>query len=344
MSVKPLSVGLVSCGEIALQHQQSIAPLDSVKIVACMDVNKVVAKDMGERCGCPHFTRCEDLLALDEVEAVLISTPHYLHAPLTIQAAEAGKHVMVEKPIATTDKDASAMIAACRRNRVKLKTIFPSRYGATAIKAREIVRSGAIGKVAFVTLVSLGHKKASYWTGGFTGRVKTNWRQSKEKAGGGFLVMNFIHNIDLIRFLTGLEADTVYAEHDTFSTPVEVEDAITVALRYANGAIGAITGATFAYGRGASTSDIAGTKGHMVLGDPLKVFLSRPHRDMKAGEWLEFPGARVDGRAESARKFAEDVRRNRTPDITGEDGRAALRVCLAAYESAAKKRPVRVKR
>lgn len=344
MSVKPLGLGLVGCGEIALQHQQSIAPLDNVKIVACMDVNKAVAKDMGERCGCPHFTRHEDLLALDEVEAVLISTPHYLHAPLTIQAAEAGKHVMVEKPIATTDKDASAMIATCKRNRVKLKVIFPNRYAATAVKAREIVRSGAIGKVAFVTLVALGHKKASYWTGGFTGRVKTDWRQSKEKAGGGFLIMNFIHNIDLVRFLTGLEAETVYAEHDTFCTPVEVEDAITVAIRYTNGAIGTVAGATFAYGRGASTNDIAGTKGHMVLGDPLKVFLIRPYRDMKGGEWIEFRGEQVDGRAEAARRFAEDVRRNRMPDITGEDGRAALRVCLAAYESAAKKRPVRVRR
>ena len=344
MARNPLRVGLVSCGEIAAKHQQAIEPLDNVRIVAGMDVVRAAAKDMGERCGCPYFTNYEDLLALDEVEAVLISTPHNLHAPLTIRAAKAGKHVMVEKPIATTEKDATAMIRACKKHRVKLKTIFPSRYAAQVVKTRQLVRSGAIGEVKFITIATLGHKKPSYWTGGFTGRVKTNWRQSKEQAGGGYLIMNFVHNIDRMRFITGLEAGTVYADYDTFATPVEVEDALVVTVRYENGALGTIVGTTFAYGGGLRGDEIMGTKGHIVAGEPLKVYLSRPFRGMKAGEWLEFHGRSINTQGESARRFAVDVRRNRTPDVTGEDGRAALRVCLAAYESGRTKKPVKVKR
>ena len=193
-------------------------------------------------------------------------------------------------------------------------------------------------------LISLGHKKPSYWTGGFTGRVRTTWRQRKREAGGGYLIMNFVHNIDCVRFVTGLEADTVYADYDTFATPVEVEDAVAVTVRYANGALGTITGATFAYGGGPRGDHIIGTKGHLVLGDPLRVYLSRAFRGKQGGRWLEFRGRRVNARAVSAQRFAAAVRGRRRPEVTGEDGRAALRVCLAAYESGGKKRPVPVRR
>jgi UDP-N-acetyl-2-amino-2-deoxyglucuronate dehydrogenase len=341
---KPLGLGLVSCGEIAVAHQKAIATLNCAKIVACMDVKRAAAKDMGGRCDCPHFTDYDKLLALDEVEAVLISSPHFLHAPQAIAAAKAGKHVMVEKPIATTEKDATAMIAACKRAGVKLATIFPMRYGPEAIKARQLIRSGAIGKLSVVDCFTLGHKQASYWTGGFSGRVKTNWRQKKATAGGGFLIMNFVHNIDLMRFVTGLEADTVYADYDTFATPVEVEDAIAVTIRYEGGALGSIFGTTFAHGRGPNGNHIIGTKGHIVLGDPLRVYLTRPFKGMKAGEWIEIDCGSVDARAMLVERFVKAVRANRTPDITGEDGRAALRTILAAYQSGQKKRPVKVKR
>ncbi|MFO7898898.1 MAG: Gfo/Idh/MocA family oxidoreductase [Planctomycetota bacterium] len=342
MANEPLRLGLVSCGEIALKHQKAIDGVDEAEVVACMDIHEPVARDMAERCDCPCFTDLGALVAEDAVEAVLISTPHYLHAPQTIQAARAGKHVMVEKPIATTEEDATAMIRECRQAGVRLKTIFPQRYQRSVVKARELIRAGVIGDVRLLTLFSIGHKEDSYWRGGFTGRVTTDWRRSKEKAGGGFLIMNFVHNIDCMRFVTGLEAETVYADYDTFATPVEVEDAIVATVRYENGALGAIVGTTFAAGGGVRSDVIIGTRGQIEMGNPLRVYLSEPAEGMAANEWLELPCERIDARGESVREFAEAVRAGRDPDITGEDGRSALRVCLAAYEAGAAKAPVRV--
>ncbi len=340
MSQKPLGIGLVSCGEIAVHHQQAIEKTDEVQVVACMDIHEPVARDMAERCDCPWFTDLDELLAQDAVEAVLISTPHWLHAPQTIQAARAGKHVMVEKPIATREEDALDMIRECRQADVRLSTVFFERGNNHVIKARDLVQGGAIGRVCLITMFGLGHKKQSYWEGGFTGRVQTDWRQSKEKAGGGFLIMNFVHNVDRMRFVTGMEADTVFADYDTFATDVEVEDAIVATIRYENSALGAVVGTTFAAGGGVQSDVIIGTKGQIKIGNPLQVYLSEPAGDLKAGEWLEIPCEKNDPRVALLKDFADAVRTGRDPAITGEDGLATLRICLAAYEAGAKQAPV----
>ncbi|MBM4047470.1 MAG: Gfo/Idh/MocA family oxidoreductase [Planctomycetes bacterium] len=241
-------------------------------------------------------------------------------------------------PIATTVADGREMIAACRKAGVKLSVFLCMRYAPSIVKAKELVEKGAVGKIFAIRIQALGDKPAAYWTGGYSGRAKTDWRVSKEKSGGGILIMNAVHNIDAMRFITGLEATRVYAEYGTYATPVEVEDMIYVTLRYSNGAVGSIEGCSCVkggLGDGQFRADrIYGADGQLVLTSPVKLFTTKTLDGIAPNKWQEVPqGPAVDTRTRYIEEFVDAVRAGKEPPITGEDGLAALAIIAAAYES-----------
>jgi len=323
-------------------------------LVAAMDVNLDLACDLGKRYDAAYTDNVAELLARPDVEAVYIAVPHHLHAPLAIQAARADKHVLLEKPMATTVADARAIAAACEQAGVALSLDFMLRYHSAHRRARELVAAGAIGDVIGTHVVYRGDKPESYWHGGYTGRVRTDWRVSWEKAGGGVLIMNMVHFIDLVRYMTGLEADRVYAEYGTFLAPaeVEVEDFITVTLRYHNGALGSIeAGACLRGGMGPGRPPamrIYGSHGQIMLPNPgrsdyLQIYLDRPWEALPSGEWqtLEMPS--VAPRTLLVEDFVDAVQRNAPPPITASDGIAVQVVVEAAYQAGRSGQPVTLK-
>ena len=134
-----LGLGLIGCGEIAAHTAAKLKQCTRATIVHCADPIPVLAEDIARQHNARWTTRNEELLADTHVDAVIISTPHCLHAPLAIKAAEAGKHVIVEKPMACTLDDADAMIAASASARVRLGVLFPFRY--TFVNARARLRA-----------------------------------------------------------------------------------------------------------------------------------------------------------------------------------------------------------
>ncbi|MBI3828631.1 MAG: Gfo/Idh/MocA family oxidoreductase [Planctomycetes bacterium] len=333
--------GLIGCGEIAVRSLEAILiDKECSVITAVQDVNEPLAKDAGQKAGAPHFTDVAKLLERDDVDAVVISTPHFLHAPLTIQAAKAGKHVACEKPIACTLEEADAMIAACKATGVLLSINYVTRYDAPVKMAAELLASGAIGKVIRFQAHVAADKPESYWSGGYTGRNKSDWRQSKEKSGGGVLIMNLIHDIDRVHQIAGLKPIRVFAECDTHCTPVEVEDNISVTIRYENGAIGSIDAMSCARGTESFGNRLYGTDGQLVLSWPLRVFTTKDVPGLKKKEWttVEAPGKQwgPEGRAEYFARFAREILKgSSTCDVPGEEARKSLAVAVAAYESAA---------
>jgi len=329
---------MIGCGEIAVANARSINNAKNACITMAMDVVEDVAKDLGEKYNAPYTTNVEELLANPDVDAVIISTPHYLHAPLAVQAAQAGKHVMVEKPIAINLKQADEMIEACKKAGVLLSVCFVSRYGASTIKAKELIEQGAIGKIIGIKISGMSNKPEHYWHGGYSGRVKTDWRQQLDKSGGGYLIMNLVHNIDRLRYITGLEAVRVYSEYDTFATPVEVEDMLNVVLRYNNGAIGSIDGSSCAAGGESLGDRIYGTDGQIVCSNPLRVYTTKSVEGLNANEWNQLKIEELyDSRVRFIEEFAEAVLDGKQPPITGYDGRATLEIIVAAYESGRRK-------
>jgi predicted dehydrogenase len=274
------------------------------------------------------------------VEAVIVSTPHHLHVPIGLEAAKRGKHVLMEKPIATCTRDARKLIAACKRRRLKLGVLYPFRFTGSAIKAAELIRKGVLGRVTGFSVICMRTKAASYWRGGYSGRVSTTWRRGRETSGGGFLIMNFSHDIDMVHSLLKLEPRTVYAQYDTFNTRVEVEDYISVVVRYRNGVIGTFLGSTVSPGTFMPPDQIYGTKGTIALGDPVKVFTEKKVRGLKTGEWNEISTPKTDSRTKVIEEFARAVRGEGRLTVTGESALSSLKVVEGAYTSQDLGRPV----
>ncbi|MBN1458811.1 MAG: Gfo/Idh/MocA family oxidoreductase [Armatimonadetes bacterium] len=345
MADKPLGVGLIGCGDIAPTHAKGLAEAKAASLVACMDLAEASARSLGEEYGVPWSTELQEMLARPEVELVTIATPAFTHDELAAEAAKAGRHVLCEKPLAADLADADSIIASCERAGVALSTCFPLRYLGAARWFQELLSGGALGDVIEIRLRNMGEKKESYWTGGFSGRTVTDWRKSRAQSGGGIIITNLIHHIDLARGLTGLEVTRVFGEMGTFCTPVEVEDLGLASLRYDNNAIGLVEGSScFFGGSGEHDVNILGTKGQFRFGlwsGKAEAFLAEGTGEPPAGEWVtrEFEDSI---HADFYDELAAALRGGKQPPVTGLDGRKALEVVLAIYRSANDSKPVRL--
>lgn len=343
MDQVPLRVGLIGCGDIAPAHGRALAEASGARLVACMDVVASSAQSLGEEFGVPFAVKPEDLLGRADMEAVTVATPAFTHADLVEEAARAGKAVLCEKPLAANLSDADRIISAAQRAGVALGTCFPLRYLGVARWTQELVSAGALGNVIGLRLRNLGEKEESYWTGGYSGRTRTDWRKSKERSGGGVIITNLVHHLDLARAITGLEVTRAYCEMDTFATDVEVEDVGIACLRYSNNAVGVVEGASCVPGGSEEPQIVVlGDRGQARFGlwsRKCEVYLAEEAAGLPAREWVvrEFQG---QGLAQLYDDFAAAVRSGRQPPITGEDGRRALEIVLAIYRSAETGRPV----
>jgi predicted dehydrogenase len=163
--MEPLRLGIAGAGAIAQRNAREAVASGAARIVAVCDVNQKVARDMAKALGAPHAASYEELLQNPEVEAVLISTPHHLHRPMAVQAAEARKHVMVEKPVANSLAEAEEMIRACKANGVLLTVNYSFRYLPKIQYARRLIEAGALGDIVGVQIIAHQFKDPGYWTG-----------------------------------------------------------------------------------------------------------------------------------------------------------------------------------
>ena len=191
-STAPLRVALVGCGAIGAVRAKAIVRSPHVTLAVACDVERARAEELAKPYGAAAETDWRAAVTRDDVDLVIVSTATDLHAPVTIAAAEAGKHVLCEKPMARNPDECRAMIAACERAGVKLKTGFNHRYYPPVMAIRAAIDAGEIGEVRFVR-AAIGHEGGP----GFVGR----WMTRYETAGGGTLVDNGIHILDLTRFL-----------------------------------------------------------------------------------------------------------------------------------------------
>jgi predicted dehydrogenase len=342
---RTLRIAQIGCGQIAPQHLKAYGESPLAELVVVVDVDPVAAQEAAAANGGVAWTTSfDEAIARADVDAVSIATPHHLHAPQTIAAARAGKHVLCEKPLTTSLDDADAMIAACRDNGVKLGMWMVQRYAAASRAARALLRAGAIGEIVNIRLPDVHNKVIDYYQRGVGGRARpSEWRGSRSTSGGGALIMNAIHQIDALRYITGLQVQRVAAEWVNFTGLADVEDMIAVLLRYSNGAIGSIDTANYAPGGGEpAVLRIYGSKGQLQLvRGGVRAYVEQEVAAvdglpaLKAGEWQEVPPPETgNSRTVLLEDFVRAVLAGQDPPITGADGRAAIEVVLAAYASA----------
>lgn len=292
------------------------------------------AASLAQEYGVACESSVEALVARDDIDAVLISTPHAEHPAHAIAAASRGKHVLLDKPMATTVEECDRILAATRAAGVTLMIMFGQRFRTCNIAAHRLIRDGAIGEVRMIAeriLASGGLASLPPW-------------QSQPQNGGTFLA-HAVHNIDRIRWLTGAEITTVSAQIQR--DPQHGSEVSTMALlSLSNGAMATIWAswdvAEPVFPRSASGAWIAGRSGNLDLDAYGQLRLGRDGAWTVVAEQepIDWKGegmlsrVRMDAYRMQHQEFVDSILERREPAVTGEDGRAAVAVAEAAYRSA----------
>lgn len=255
---RTLRFGIVGLGAIAQIHLKSFAACRNVELVAGCDIDASRLDRLPANA--KRFTDYSEMIRHGGIEAVLIAVPHYDHVPMSIEAMNAGIHVLCEKPIAVSISAARQVneVAAAHRQ-VKFGIMFQRRLNPVFAKMRQLVRDGELGAISRVSWVSTDWFRTTHYykSGG--------WRATWNGEGGGLLINQCPHDLDLLQWITGMMPSRITAVGFIGKThPIEVEDEVSAILEYPNGAIGhfhATTGET----PGTNRLEIVGERGRLVM-------------------------------------------------------------------------------
>ena len=225
---KKVRWGVIGAGGIADRRTiPGMMLCDNAELVAVMEINMELAEKCRAKWGCKKaYDNEADLLADPEIDAVYIATPVVLHAKQAMAAADAGKHILIEKPLAMTSEEGQKVVDYCESKGVKIAAGLMMRFGAYVMAMKKAIEEGKIGKPVSA------YAQFTCWYPDMPG----NWRQSKKNGGGGAMMDMGVHCIDLLQYILGSKAKDVVAFHDTLTFQYEVEDSSTVLMRLENGA------------------------------------------------------------------------------------------------------------
>jgi predicted dehydrogenase len=344
----PVRFGIVGCGSASVPVGEAIVASPLTELVAVYDVNLDLANDLSGRFKGHAVGTFDEMLENPEVESVYIAVPHYLLAPLTKQALEAGKHALTEKPLGISLEEVDDLISLAEERQLALGVFYEMRYAPAHARAQKLIQEGAIGEIVGVQIQTLIDKPLSYWQSGYSGRSVNPWRGNKAQAGGGVVLMNTSHLLDALCYVTGLTVTSVSAEIGTLVADVQVEDMAAATLRFDNGAIGSlIAGAHIPGADNEEYCCIYGTNGQIRLpdpygSDPLRIYLRWAWGEFYAEQWQSIPTESVPVYRRAIEDFARAVRTDGCAPISAQDARRVIAVVSALYQSAAERRTIKI--
>ena len=228
-----LRTALVGCGKVGQIHAAALASLPESQFIAVCDQNADRAAGFASRYSVQAFTDVNALLREARPQVLVIGTPHPLHAAPTLAAAEAGVHVLVEKPLAATLADCDAMIAAARRAGVRLGVISQRRFYEPVRRMKEAIDAGRIGRPILGVFEMFSWRDQAYYQ-------SDPWRGRWDTEGGGVLVNQSPHMLDLLQWFMG-DIDEITGSWANLNHPyIEVEDTALAMLRFKNGGLGSV--------------------------------------------------------------------------------------------------------
>lgn len=335
MTERKLAIGIIGAGRIGNIHTETVAfRLPEAAPLAITDINRAAAEKLAARCSIPKVAASSDeILADQNIEAVLICSSTSTHAGLIVQAAQAGKHIFCEKPIDLDLSKVDATLAAVQKAGVKLQIGFNRRFDANFARVRQSVTSGEIGRPQLVHIIS---------------RDPTPPPLAYIKTSGGIFLDMTIHDFDIARFLIGDEVEEVYTAAGVLVDP-EIGragdlDTAVITLRFRSGVIGTIDNSRkAAYGYDQRV-EILGSDGAVATGNryPNETVISTGAAIRRDLPFHFFMDRYTESFTSELRAFVHAVREDRPTPVTGMDGREALRMGLAARRSYDERRAVRV--
>ncbi len=332
-----VKVGIIGSGFIAHLHAEAFARVPNAEVVALASPNAGRGLALAETFGIPrHLSDYRDLLNLDEIDLVTLGVPNDLHAPVCIDAAKAGKHVVCEKPLCLTLAQADAMIAACREAGVKLMYAEELCFAPKYVRAKQLVDEGALGDVFLV-------KQSEEHFG-----PHSPWFWDVRRSGGGVLLDMGCHSIAFCRWILGNKPiKRVSATMGTFvhGDRTRGEDHSLTILTFEGGAIGVCENSWAKGGGVDDRAEIYGSKGN-TRADLLRGSSLTTYSDVGYGYAVEKASTTQGwtftmyeeswnyGFPQEMQHFVDCVARDEPPLVTGEDGRVVLEAIYAAYQSA----------
>ncbi|WP_257345914.1 Gfo/Idh/MocA family protein [Pseudalkalibacillus decolorationis] len=345
---KEFRFGIVGCGVISGTHAEEIKKIENARLVAVADSQVENAKRFGGEYGVDWYADYHKMLSREDIDVVNILTPSGMHADMAVTAAKYGKHVIVEKPMDVTLEKAHEMIKACRDAGVKLSIISQHRFDPDVVKVKQEIESGKLGKTVLGMAAVNWYRSQEYYDSG-------EWRGTWALDGGGALMNQSIHYIDLLQYMMG-PVESIYAHADTLAHErIEVEDVAVATVKFKNGALGTIVGTTSAYPGLHTRLEVFGTNGTAVIEtDKLKHFYLRQQGNQESF----YGGGKVENSAN--KKYASEgetgasnpssihgsshqlqledmiqaIQDDREPVVNGEEGLKPLEIILAIYQSA----------
>ncbi|MGQ9575723.1 MAG: Gfo/Idh/MocA family protein [Thermoguttaceae bacterium] len=342
-----IGFGIVGCGMISNFHARAIGEVPGARLVGCYDRVPAAAERLAASTGCTAYPTLRAMLADRAIHVVTIATPSGAHCEPAVAAARAGKHVIVEKPLEITLRRCDRIIEACRRAGVVCSTIFPSRFHDSSVELKRAVDQGRFGRLTVGDAYVKWYRTQQYYDSGA-------WRGTWELDGGGALMNQAIHSVDLLTWLMGPAAEVRALTGLLAHQRIAVEDVAVAAVRFANGALGVIEASTAIYPGYLKRIEIHGTAGSAVMEeeDIVKWDFARPNprdqairqkmaRKQSGGGGAADPAAiGHHGHARQFHDVLQAIRRGRRPLIDGPEGRRSVETILAIYKSAESGRAV----
>jgi len=333
--MKRLNVATLSFGHFhGYSYTRAVKEIPQANLVAVADDDAGRAKEAGQRFAVEHYLDYHEVLRRDDVDAVIVTSENTKHAQMAVEAAEAKKHILCEKPMATTLRDADRMMSAAQRAGITLQMCFVMRYHAASRLIKDVVEEGQIGKIVAIT--GTNHLK-------WLEQLYTGFFIRPELSGGGSVMDHTVHLSDMMRWYTRSEARRVYTTIGKNVHPeIPVEDNALTMIDFRSGAVASIDGSWSRsapwYMWGDMTLEIIGTKG-LILLDAFRqvVYVTQAEAPNNRLEW-NYWGCDAD--KEMVREFVDCILQDKKPRATAFDGRQGTEITVACYESAKTGKPV----
>lgn len=344
-SSSPLGFALVGTGMIADFHARAIAETPGAELVGLVSRTPERAASFAEKHSIEATAATvEEIVRNPRVEAVIVTTPSGAHLDPALAAIRAGRHVIIEKPIETTPARADQILMAAEAAGVKVAVIFQGRFGEGAQRVKSALESGRFGRLVLASAYVKWHRTAEYY--------RTPWKGRWDLDGGGALMNQAIHGVDLLQWFAGLPAEVSAMMTRRVHTEIEADDTTVAALRYPDGALGTIEATTATWPGWSRRIEVCGEEGSIVLEDDLIVRwdfrreeagdeeVRRAPAQNALGSGAGNPAAiSITGHQRQIEDFVGAVRDDRPPLIDGREGRRAVALVDAIYRSAREGRP-----
>lgn len=328
-----IKIGIVGTGSITGKHAQAIAEIEGAQLVALYNPNPESAAKAQSKFALPVYTDINDFLGFPGLEVVCICTPSGMHLEPALAAAKAGKHLMIEKPIEINLQRTDELIEACEENGVKLAVIFQNRFSEDYQKLKKAVQNGVFGRLLMGNAYVNWFRDSAYYS-------TSNWKGTLHADGGGALINQGIHTIDLLLDLMG-DVKNVFGQVQTTLYPIEGEDLGAAIVNFKNGALGNITSATALYPGYPERIEVFGTNGSAILeaGKLTQWNIMGSTESVKAAENSAGSGA-SDPTAighqlhlEQWKTFVAAIKDDLTPIVDGKTARKSVELIRAIYFS-----------